>query len=679
MANEAQKKATEGDLSETLRAAINVSTENVALDSIELVEKHFGRPAVGRLTDALYDRLRSMLKAEVPTGFDTHDLRSLAGAFALERAIRVSNQSNDDIIAAILPCLPAGTELKSLTDACWIDVATVGRALVTLDVYRRADQRHEAVAAAAARLVGRGFKLTLANGRVDRTGPAIAEITAAVSDRLERLALTDVLANLLGAARRVGIYDFDQYLLGRRYRQGPREPSIPFGFLLNLAVRVPDRPSTSDNTDVDWREAIELARDLAAVVDVEPYNQAWMISSAPKRLEALLNEVGLYDHLFGFRQWSICATPLLLRSFFGTAHDAVLQARFGWCVTDAVLLSEVLVRSVRTDPARLTREVLMATGLDGDTLDRMLPHFTHAKGQVNADYASPMAATKADLMFRPLIEGEGGTYIAPAASTVGPACYEVVATALRETLTPDEMSDLVGKGTERAVSALLRFRHINPSFEGAKYNEGKSIDAGECDLVVEDDESILLIECKGKPLTRATMSGEPGAALLDYAGGVIESQIQALQHERLLHDNGEIVFGDGRCLQLRGRRVTRLSITLLDHGSLQDRFLFMNLVEPLLLTFDPEGPNKKRYKELNEKLDKHRSEMEAAERRSESAWQETLGAASLSSGQLAIILVEAKTVSALIERLRKPATSGSMNPLLEYHYLRTQGFLVTSD
>jgi hypothetical protein len=672
--NEAEEKATKGDLLEALRTAFNTSTANVALDSIEAVDMHFERPAVGSLADALYVQLMSMLKTETPSGFDTHDLRSLAAAFALERAVGVSDQSYDDIIAAVLPCLPAGTELKLPADPCWVDVASIGRALVTLGVYRDTDERHEAVAAAAARLIGKGFRVTLVNGRVDRRGPAIAEITSAVSNHLDRLGLMNVLGNLLRTARSVGVYEFDQYLFGRRYTPGrPREPSIPFGFLLNLAVRVPDRPLASDRPDVDWRAAIELARDLAAVIDVEPYNQFWMINSAPKRLEPLLNEVGLYDHLFGFRQWCIFVTPLLLRSFFGTAHDAALLAKFGWCVTDAVRLAEAFIRHIRTDPVRLTRGDLMSTGLNSDTLDQMLPHFAHAKGKVNASYASPIAARRADLMFRPLIEGEEGTYIAPAASTVGPACYEVVAAALRETLATGDMSNLVGKGTERAVSGLLHFHGLTPSFESAKYNEGKTVDSGECDLVLEDDDNILFIECKAKPLTRATMEGEPGAALLDYAGGVIESQTQALQHERLLHDNSEIVFDDGRRLQLRGRRVTRFSVTLLDHGSLQDRFLFMNLVKPLLrwqVTFDPTSPSKKRYEDLNKQLDKHQREMKAAERRSKSAWQETLGVASLSFGQLAVILVENPTLARLIEVLRKPVTHGSMNPLLEYHYIK---------
>jgi hypothetical protein len=143
-----------------------------------------------------------------------------------------------------------------------------------------------------------------------------------------------------------------------------------------------------------------------------------------------------------------------------------------------------------------------------------------------------------------------------------------------------------------------------------------------------------------------------------------------------LHDNGAIEFDNGSRLELQGRRVTRLSMTLLDHGSLQDRFLFINLVEPLLrsqVAFDPKDPKSKRYREINDELDRHRREMKAAERRNDSPWKEALGASSLSFGQLASILVEANTLSTLVERLRKPATLGTMNPLLGYYYLKEQG------
>ena len=234
------------------------------------------------------------------------------------------------------------------------------------------------------------------------------------------------------------------------------------------------------------------------------------------------------------------------------------------------------------------------------------------------------------------------------------------------------MSELFGAGTERAVAELFRSIGIEPTIESLKYNEGRATDAGECDLVLEDNDNILLIECKAKALTRAAMAGETFAAVLDYAGSVIASQVQAMQHERVLRENGAIFFDDGHCLKHNGRNITRLSVTLLDHGSLQDHFLFMNLVEPLLRSeiVIASGERSSRYEYLRKLLDKHREEMNAAMDRKRSPWEEALGAASLSYGQLAVILIENQSVCTLIDVLRKPATFATMNPLLEYYYLK---------
>ena len=662
---------------EALRAAFDSATANYQFGSRLDVEEHYGIPEIGQLSDVLHDRLKGMLASDTASGFDTHDLRMAAGAFALERAIGVSDQQYDAIIGEILPCFGGGTEFRPPTEDCWVTAGEIGLGLSKLDCFHRPDQRHEAVTSAAARLVRRGYTLTLQNGRVDPAGSGVSEITEAIRGRLDRLGLMDSLARLFRTARCRAVHEFGQHLFGRHYNLVTSEAAIPFGFILNLVVQVSDRPCTSNTPEIHWREAVELARDLVAVIDVQPHNKFWTINIKPRRIDELLSEVGLHDHLFGFRQWALCVTPRLLRSFFGHEHDAALIEKCGWSVADAELLSEALVRTIRTEPQRLTRTDLMSTGLDGRKLDRMLPYFVHERGAVNAGYDSPIAARKADLMFRPLIEGGNGTYVSPAASTVGPACYEAVATAIREALPRGTVSDLVGKGTERSVAALFRFLGIQPSVEGLKYNEGAETDAGECDLVLEDDENILLIECKAKPLTRATMGGESFAAVLDYAPSVLASQVQALQHERLLRDRGEIRFDKGQCLRHEGREITRLSVTLLDHGSLQDRFLFMNLVEPLLrskIVVEP-GVRSGRYDDLCEVLEGHRQEMEAVAGRNGSPWIAALGAASLSYGQLAIILMENRSVTALIDVLRTPGTFVSMNPLLEYHNLKKCGLI----
>ena len=655
-----------------LRGAFDKAAANCAFHTRSDVELHFGKPPVGMLSGKLQDRLVAILTAGGPSGFDTHDLRAAAGGFALERVFG-SEASYDDIIEQILPCFGGGLELKPPADGCWVEAGEIGLGLSKLDCFTVPDLRQRAVASAARRLIRQGYRLTLTDGRVDQKGPVIGEVTNAVRKRLERLGLMTSLAGVLTVARQRAVHEFGQYLFGRHYDVVSSEAVIPFGFLLNLAVRTSDVPCTSSEPETDWREAVELARDLVAVVDVQPHNQFWTVNIKPRRIVELLSEVGLFDHLAAFRQWPLAITPWLLDSFFGTEHDDTLSEKLGWCVADAVSLAKALVGSVSTEPQRFTRADLMSTGLDGATLDRMLPCFAHGKAMVNVGYDSPLAARRADFMFKPLIEGEDGTYVAPLASTLGPACYEAVASGVRKAL-PNRVSKLIGDGTERCVASLLRSCGLEPSVENQKYNEGAERDAGECDLVVEDAENVVFIECKAKPLTRRTMGGEGLAAMLDYVGSIVASQVQALQHERLLRAQGEIRFGNGQWLEHRGRDVTRFSVTLLDHGSLQDQFLFVNLVEPLLRSeIVVEGEEDKQIKKLRAVLERHREEMVAIEGRSRSHWAEALNAAYLSYGELAVVLSENRSVRGLVDVLRRRTTYGTMNPLFEYHRMRTSG------
>lgn len=203
MAEQGAEEAPHPDHIEDVRTAIAASVTTLKVTSAEDVERHFGRPATGGLTERLYERIKAAAPSTSKTGFDTHSLRAIAGAFHLEQALGAEPNDHAEVLTAILAGLPASTELKLPSDSCWIEVATIGRALVGLDVYRHPDDRHLAVAAAAARLAKTEFILQLSGTKIDPQSPAIENVTTAISERFARLGLMDVLGNLLSAARKV--------------------------------------------------------------------------------------------------------------------------------------------------------------------------------------------------------------------------------------------------------------------------------------------------------------------------------------------------------------------------------------------------------------------------------------------------------------------------------------------
>lgn len=466
---------------------------------------------------------------------------------------------------------------------------------------------------------------------------------------------------------------YEQFLVPRQYSQGPgtKHPSTPLGFLLNLAVRVTGTRVTSGNAQEEWLELVALATDLVAILNVDPYNRYTLVNLAPARVSQILREVGLFDHLFALRQWPPSLNTLVIEAFFRPCSKEIF-AKHGFDVDDMIQFVTTVTKLSTSDPSRLTLSALRA-GEPG-RFEKMWRFVAHACGEVNREYRSPLDATAATLMSKPLLTDYGNTFIALPSPLLGPACYEAFATAAREALTKPQQDKLAGDGTERVVAAILKRRGITPAISAAKYNHGAAEDAGECDFVLETESHIVFVETKAKAPTRATMSGAIHAAVFDFALSAVTAQTQALQHERLLHRDGVIQFNDGRRLELRGRRTFRVSATLLDHGALHDREVFLNVVAPLVHAAPTlRAPNgmPKPTNELREALDEFREEWTAALRRNSDVGLRTgLAAVALSVGQLDAVLGQVDGVDGLASLWRIPAGYGTLNPLLEAFHLR---------
>ena len=298
----------------------------------------------------------------------------------------------------------------------------------------------------------------------------------------------------------------------------------------------------------------------------------------------------------------------------------------------------------------------------------MRAFFCHYPNVANREYTSPLAARNANIMFKPILDIGYDKYLVPAGSLAGPAFYEATATALRPLVSRKHVDDMQGKGTERVVSALLDEACFNVTVRGATYRSDDNED-GECDFVVESDSDILFIECKAKALTRESMAGVPGDALLDFAGGMLAAQTQALRHERILRKFGRIQFTEGAPdIVWRDRNITRMSITLLEHGAIQDRMLLFGLYEALLNTrvSASDGYSKARQVgKLQGALEKMREEAHALEDLGVSLNQQSM-ASSLSVGALSIMLDGALDLAHFVRRVSVRSTYMTYNPIFEF-------------
>jgi Holliday junction resolvase-like predicted endonuclease len=641
------------------------------------------------------DRLFELLVTVETTGYTVGTVRALENHFFLSDVLDGSSRSLAETLSNIVACIPGVVQpdgqkipsrpirpgdpalqqvaafVKSFDHSnAWHEAILIGRAFSALSRFPCSNARTKAVAEAATRLKQLGYIFTIESGRFQFKRSDMENIVAEIEKSLAQLGGHSALLNIMSIAGANYHYAYEQFLFGRVYAGGlgERPPTIPIGLLYNIAVKLPLRPPIVSNPSAAWDKALAVARDFTAILDLEPYSQFAFLNTDAPRLESGLRQVAHYDHCFSIRQWHLSFTPEFLALFFGDSFDADLKRRLGWSVADAVRLAQILNDLATPTPRIVPVETLVMAGMDRQVVFSMLPHFAHEEREANRNYRSPFDAAGPDVIFKPLIVFNRQFLFLLTASVLDPALFEATFAALKSISTDQAISNLRGAGTERLTKHVFAKYGFKPTFENAKY-ELRQLGAGECDLVFEDEQNIVFVECKAKAVTRAAMTGTQGEALLDFAGGLFESQAQALRHERILRSVDSILFVDGRHLEFRNRRILRLTVTLADHGGLQDRWMLRNVYNALLsaqVSCPANYAKKKRVDDLNENLGLFQQETQLLEACGQNINSHPLNAASASIPQLDIILNGAQSLTDVRTRLSFPTTFSTFNVLLEH-------------
>jgi hypothetical protein len=666
------------EVTERLRKLCEDSEKRISLPDFKAVQFNYaqGQPS-DKLNRVLCDRLKTLIESTDRTEISPQTLLIAARTFGFERVTAVSNQDWDGVLCAIRVQFRTDAYFHPLDHPSWPDAIDLGRALLILHPnLKRFEGRYRNIADAAKRLRDQCVKLKAESGKFVFDDGELERASQRILADLSVLGRNGVMQNLFAQIQSSCEFWNGVYLFARDYSKSDRKPSLPFGFLINIAARVSAHEQATANRDFIWKNAIEFSRDIVAALNLEPYHSLESTHIPDSDIESQVREMALFDSLFTFRQWPLDETPQILRNFFGRNHESLMKTKLGWSVSNVIGLCETVIRLAKSDPTLFTRNDLLLDGLEADKLDALLPNFVHFQGTINKQYNSPIGA-KADLMFKPFIEIAKDQYLLPARSIAGPAFYEATMKSLCNQLRPSESEKLRGDGTQRIVHALFRKARLNQTVVEKKYEMG-SHGRGECDLVLESDASIVFVECKAKSLPRGAMVGESAEALIDFALSVLKSQVQALRHQRIICTVGRIEYCDGTMLAWRNRKLTRLTVTLLDHGSLQDRMLFWNLFDPLLrgqMSYTWGHPKAKHLDDLNSLVLAAQQEVEKLDKAGVHISVLKHQCASLNVGQLSLILKGIRDLDHFVQRITYSTTFLSFDPLFEFVHRSRKGLV----
>jgi Holliday junction resolvase-like predicted endonuclease len=299
-----------------------------------------------------------------------------------------------------------------------------------------------------------------------------------------------------------------------------------------------------------------------------------------KRLVRFLQEIAIYDGMFTLKQSRPSDVERTVRTLFAWVSDAD-AARLGFTIGQAAVVARWIMKQVRNvrgpfafQDSDIKRQVsLVAPSI----IDDVLAIYTHTAA-TNSTFSLPHEQNAVDFWFRPLLHHPAGHYVVADGSWCAPAFYEAILGALRRSGV-SELDTKIGTAFEDLVKTELT-KH-NVTYVCGRYNQSGC--EGECDLVVETDDTIILLELKKKSLTRAARSGSDIDIIFDVAESLLAAQTQLGQHERLLYEDGFLTLNSAglMCsLDRRGRQIERVAVSLLDFGALQDR----NLLSQIMLT-----------------------------------------------------------------------------------------------
>lgn len=374
-----------------------------------------------------------------------------------------------------------------------------------------------------------------------------------------------------------------RYMLGRLAKPVPdpdRGPAIPFGYLLNLAIKHMKQSGSLFNND-QFVRIIHLARDIVAILDLEAYSSFENMFISHRNLADFIQDAVLGDFCLSFRQLRVTDALFMFEHLFDWVNQSEMRANLGWTIDDALNLAKAALTATSPEEVNIVFniDVLQSrSGLNHRLIKQMLPYFTYKTFEVNEKFLTPLNAEHANFEIKPFIWKSGNRTLLLSSVIGSIGFYESIVSALR-TLWPDQVDNQIGISAEKMLAESFRNHGIQPSVVSKKYRIGPNI--YECDLVIEGPEAVILFEVKKKPLTRLARTGNVLVAIRDLVIAMLSAQLQLSRHEDQLLKNGKITFLDRSEVQLNGRQIERIAVTLFDWGSTQDRLSSDNILKIL--------------------------------------------------------------------------------------------------
>lgn len=364
-------------------------------------------------------------------------------------------------------------------------------------------------------------------------------------------------------------------------------PDYPFGYLLNLGFRHTSSKGSPDKLKKNLGRIVNLAADLCTAV--YPVVNHHILEDIFHRGESPIDyfqRLTILDSIYYIQQ----NNAALAIDIYGFLIDKLLSQGYEFPDVGMTMME---YKELMKELSVLAKEKVFVriNTYSSKTIsepERKKAFFKLVGievGKVNPFFEKPLDYDKVNYSDAPMILLPNGEVLLYP-STLGVAgWYEKLMALLREKYNDPEskfsIDGIVGPILEDYVIKHFAVKGI--ATKHGKYQSGKI--SGECDIVVETPNRILLMELKKKNMTRAARQGQKYQIVLDFAGSLFNSQEQCFRTKLVLMKDGQISLTDGASscvLDYKGRTTENITLTLNDYGCLQDRVLLKQVLEQFM-------------------------------------------------------------------------------------------------
>jgi len=537
------------------------------------------------------------------------------------------------------------------------------------------------IAASIRFLRSKGYSIHIETGKPALTPDSEAKFFAAINYRINKIGINGLLDTLEGIS---SCYrgNLDRYILRPEPTISP-PPNVhtPWGYLFNLSLANLNTVKSTKQTKKLFLEIKELLEHFFCINKLQTWNKMSDLNHSHETILPGIQKTILFYQHFSIDQISGKHIETMVSGIFTSSYLEKFDVKVDIyldilnCVANSSRNSSPLMFDLPSIVFNLRYKY------SASDIENAINSLSFKVDEINKGYLYPAEIVKRNYYEKPFISVNNG-YIYPSHVICS---YGFYSTLLKMFNNLGANGKDIGDAIEDFVSRLFSDSGIS-FIANKKYKISSTIRSelssknkeGECDFIIETKDTIILIELKRKTLTSASRSGDMLQSAVDLSQSFFHALAQSGYHEYLLRRDGVINFDDGTCLELLGRNIERVSLSLFGFFGLQDTAFIQQIIKSLLNTQISSGNSKE-----DEKVNKHLRQLQAQfnspvlslEYRK---YKKTFfNCRFISVPQLMEMLSHANNNEELLNQFKhtRQATTGGKDWFFDYEYMRSLGSL----